>query len=90
MKAINRGGDNPKAIFTEEIHVGSAHLAIKSLTIVRPNGEPPKLLIVTHDFIHAIPLYRCSKVLSCRSVNIGYYQLRIVFDTWFTDSMPLF
>lgn len=66
MKAVNRGGDNPKAIFTEEIHVGNAHLAIKSLAIVRPNGEPPKLIIITHDFIHAIPLYRCSKVLSCR------------------------
>ncbi|KAK9497889.1 hypothetical protein O3M35_003793 [Rhynocoris fuscipes] len=66
MKAVNRGGDNPKAIFTEEIRFGNSHLAVRSLAIVRPSGEAPKLVVITHDTVHSIPLYRCSKILSCR------------------------
>lgn len=54
------------ALFTEEIQISNSNSAIKSLTVVRHETDVPKLLIITNEVIHSIPLYRCSTITTCR------------------------
>ncbi|XP_066900705.1 semaphorin-1A [Halyomorpha halys] len=67
IKAVNRGMGKPgAALFTEEIQITNSNSAIKSLTVVRHENDVPKLLIITNEVIHSVPLYRCSTITTCR------------------------
>ncbi|XP_014247220.1 semaphorin-1A-like [Cimex lectularius] len=70
IKAVNyikkSKPEESKAFFTEEIQINGINSAIKSLSITRVPDKPPKLLIITNDVVHTIPLYRCTNINSCR------------------------
>uniref|UniRef100_A0A1B6DFY7 Semaphorin-1A n=1 Tax=Clastoptera arizonana TaxID=38151 RepID=A0A1B6DFY7_9HEMI len=71
VKAINVANPDTdpqiKSIIIEEIQVLRSGSAVKSLNIVRGEEGKDKLLIMSDDTIHSIPLHRCNsmKVTNC-------------------------
>ncbi|KAF6210652.1 hypothetical protein GE061_013759 [Apolygus lucorum] len=51
------------SIFSEELELFPKGVAIKTLKIARTS--PPKLVVITNDYILTIPLHRCSDIGSC-------------------------
>lgn len=73
IKAVNRGMGKPgAALFTEEIQISNTNAPIKSLSVIRNKNETPKLLIITNEVIYSIPLYRCSRIPTCRYVHLRH------------------
>uniref|UniRef100_A0A0A9XEK4 Semaphorin-1A n=4 Tax=Lygus hesperus TaxID=30085 RepID=A0A0A9XEK4_LYGHE len=78
VKAINRGKSG--SIFSEELQVNPRHAPIKTLSIARTTTTAPKLIIITNDDVQTIPLYRCSKIQTCREC-VGIQDPYCAWDT---------
>ena len=74
IKAINvanpDGDPQVRSVVIEELQVLRPGTVVRSLNIVRVEGQPDKLLIVSDDVLQTIPLQRCtsSKITNCRCV----------------------
>lgn len=74
VKAINVATPDSdpqvRSIVIEEIQVLRSGSTVKSLNIVRGEEGKDKLLVLSDDIIHSIPLHRCSspKITNCRCV----------------------
>lgn len=71
IKAINvanpDGDPQVRSVVIEELQVLRPGTVIRSLNIVRVEGQPDKLLVVSDDVVQTIPLQRCtsSKITNC-------------------------
>lgn len=83
IKAINvanpDGDPQVRSVVIEELQVLRPGTVVRSLNIVRAEGQVDKLLIVSDDILQTIPLQRCtsSKITNCRCVH--QFNVLIIF-----------